>query len=166
MIRPLTLLALAASLLAVPAAHAASVDIRWSEADAYTDLSENGATPEQTLPAFRKALTAFIEREVAEVLPPGHRLSLHIRDVDMAGETEPWRDPDHPEIRYLRDSYPPVLVFHFAIRDGDGTVLRSGETRITDLNYRFGPHILAHSVPFYYERELMRAWLRKTLGRS
>ncbi|MGJ3242502.1 MAG: DUF3016 domain-containing protein [Opitutales bacterium] len=159
-----TLLALVAGLLAATAVQATSVDIRWNEADAYTDLSDNGATTEKTLPVFQKELTAFLERQAADRLPPGYTLALHIQDVDMAGEREPWRSVNNPDIRYLRDIYPPSLVFAYAIRDAEGRVVRSGEAKALDLNYRFGPHILANSTLFYYEKEVMRVWIRKNLN--
>ncbi len=86
-----------------------------------------------------------------------------MRDVDLAGEVEPWVGGPS-DVRIVRDIYPPRLKFHYEVTDEEGEELREGLAQLTDMNFLWGANRIRSSERFYYEKELFEDWARKALS--
>ena len=93
-------------------------------------------------------------------------LELTFKDVDMAGEIEPWRHPSFSDIRYVKGIYPPRMVFSYVLRDATGEEIASGEEKIRDLTFDFAINSIGRSKTFFYELNMLEDWARTTLPRA
>ncbi|MCB1120176.1 MAG: DUF3016 domain-containing protein [Verrucomicrobiae bacterium] len=140
------------------------VDIQWNNPERYSDMEENLQYSRSLFRQFSNEMESFIQDKAHLYLPTDTTLELTFRDVDLAGEAEPWRRPSADEIRIIKDVYPPRLKFNYKVIDESGEILKEGMAQITDTTYLWNaaqPGTMRDK--FYYEKELMADWLRKNL---
>ena len=153
-----------AGLFSSSALHAAEVDIGWDEPERFSDVSDDYGYVQNDFEYFKEEFTRYVKKLADRHMPPDASLSFTIRDVDLAGEIEPWRTAPNHNIRIVRDIYPPRLKFNYNISySGDGmSVDENGMAQLTDLTFLWN---LERSVrgddPFFYEKELMEDWFRR-----
>ncbi|MDA7418698.1 DUF3016 domain-containing protein [Xenophilus arseniciresistens] len=116
---------------------------------------------EQARRAWVDSLTDYLAERAARLLPEGQRLDVHLRGVQRAGSTEPWRGPQAADLRVVRDIYPPRIDLHFRLRKADGQVLREGERSLSDAAFLMRPNLHSRDDPLRYEKGLIDEWLRK-----
>lgn len=153
------LLAASAATTAFAAAAADRVSIEWQDPARYTDAKLHGLTNERGTEIIAKELGKFIADQAERCIPAGSTLAITISDVDLAGELEPWRSTTNPDVRYIRGVTPPRFAFSYTLSAADGTILASGEERITDLNFQSAIGI-NRDDPLFYEKNLWRDWTR------
>ncbi len=109
--------------------------VEFLEPENYTDFrtSEFGGPSEQS--ALQQEMRKKIERVAERYVPPGYHLTLRFRDIDMAGDFEPWRGPRLDDVRIVRDIYPPRMDVEYEIVRNDGEVVASGQKKISDMNH-------------------------------
>ncbi|MGH8018793.1 MAG: DUF3016 domain-containing protein [Opitutaceae bacterium] len=109
--------------------------VEFLEPENYTDFrtSEFGGASEQS--ALQNQMRKNVERAAERFLPPGYHLNLRFRDIDMAGDFEPWRGPRLDDVRIVRDIYPPRMDVEYEIVKDDGEVVASGQKKISDMNH-------------------------------
>jgi hypothetical protein len=160
-----TVLTLLGTLVAAGSACAAGqVEVQFRPIEQLRDVGRGTLDSErnvQTLAGHFKSLGAQ--------LPDGQTLQIEVLDVDMAGELKPFRQGG--ELRVLKGGADwPSLSLRWTLKAGD-TVLRSGDERISDMNY------LAHSTRgrdsemLVYEQRLIDQWFdaqfrAKTVART
>lgn len=158
------LILFAASTYSVSAENSDAVEISWDNPESFSDLDENGYQFSQSL--FERLKTEFesmIQDAASEYLPKGYQLTINFKDIDLAGEFEPWVI-DAPYVRYVRNIYPPRLKFQYEIVDDSGKNVKSGLAQITDLTYLWNLSAgFFDNDEFYHEKELLENWLNKTL---
>ncbi|UFS65000.1 DUF3016 domain-containing protein [Paracoccus denitrificans] len=98
----------------------------------------------------------------ARYLPAGQSLHVEVLNIDLAGEFEPWRSGFH-DVRFLRDTTPPRIHLRYRLMQ-DGTVIRAGEERLTDMNYLSDPRGHGDSRRFIHDKLMVQDWFRKTFG--
>ncbi len=108
-------------------------------------------------------LKAYLIKQAQAVLKPGQRLHVDITDIRLAGAYEPWRGSQWDYVRIMRDVYPPRIDLDFKLVDQDGKVLREGKRTLRDLDYLQSNVGMAASqgAPLYYDKALLRRWLRR-----
>lgn len=111
--------------------------------------------------AWVDSLTDYLAEHAARLLPEDQRLDVHLRGVQRAGSTEPWRGPQAGDLRVVRDIYPPRIDLHFRLRKADGQVLREGERSLSDAAFLMRPNLHSRDDPLRYEKGLIDEWLRK-----
>jgi hypothetical protein len=80
-----------------------------------------------------------------------------VLDVDLAGEVRLTRNG---AIRVARDVAFPAMHVKWSLESG-GRVLRSGDQRLTDLNYRHHIRDARYSTTsLYYEKRMLDDWFR------
>ena len=111
--------------------------VEFLEPERFTDFrsSQFGGASEQA--SLASELRREIERISQRELPPGYHLALRFRDIDMAGEFEPWRGPRLDDVRIVRDIYPPRAELEYAITNDAGEVIASGERKLIDTNHNW-----------------------------
>lgn len=142
----------AALALASSAAFAGSAEVRFIQPERFTDL----ATSKWDEAANMNTLAHYFQ-QLAQQLPAEQVLKVDVLDVDLAGEVRPTRNGD---IRVARDVAFPAMKLRWSLESG-GQVLRSGEQRITDLNYRHHIRDARYSTTsLYYEKRMLDDWFR------
>jgi hypothetical protein len=118
--------------------------VPWDREEALKDLTEH----------FTK---------LGNSLPPGQDLRIEVTDVDLAGRLI-------PSIRMGRDLRVmsgradwPRIELRYAVEQ-DGQVLKSGEARLSDMNYLDHTTRYFDSEPLRYEKQMIDDWFAKTIG--
>jgi hypothetical protein len=133
-------------------AFAGTADVRFVNPDRFTDLG----TYKSDEQANMNTLSHYIQR-LAQQLPPDQVLRVDVLDVDLAGEV---RQTRNGAIRVARDAAFPVIQLRWSLESG-GRVLRSGDQRLTDLNYRHHLRDVHYSTTsLYYEKHMLDDWFR------
>jgi hypothetical protein len=120
---------------ATGAAPKATTTVEFIEPENYTDFKTSWSGFDADRESLEASLIARIEREVARSLPAGYHLAVKFRDIDMAGDFEPWRSVHFSDVRILRSSTPPRMFFDYALTDARGEIVASGERRLIDMTY-------------------------------
>lgn len=157
-------LTLALALTAAPLlAVAAEVEVSYSDPESFTDMGDGFGFDQRTFDRFSKEMEKKL-REVADRhLPEDAQLAVEFRNVDLAGEVEPWR-VDAQDVRVVREIYPPSMKFHFKVTDGSGETIREGLAQVTDQTFTWNVNRSMESRDsFYHEKELIEGWGRKAL---
>ena len=123
---------LAAALLASVPAYAAQAKVEFVHPESFTDAGRNYAGAERDDNLQR--LAGHIAAQAAKRLPADQTLDVWVTDVDLAGYYDPRQTFTH-EVRIVKDVYPPRMKLRFRLTAADGTVVKEGERRLTDLNF-------------------------------
>lgn len=123
--------------------------------------SEKGR--EQLIAAFNAHLATLGERYV----PAGQRLELRFRDIDLAGDFEPWRGPSFDDIRIVKDIYSPRMEFDYRLVDAlTGAVIREGAEKLSDLGFLMASTLLPSHDQLRYDKEILTDWVRAQFRRA
>jgi hypothetical protein len=157
-LRRLHRLAVAALLVgAAGALHAAGlVDVHFVEPARYADAGRTPAERERTLKVLGEHL-----KQLGARLPDGQRLRVDVLDIDLAGTLEPRRAV---EVRVLRGRADvPAMTLRWTLSEGSRT-LKSGEERITDLDYLERGGRLPPAGDLAYDRALLDRWFAERVA--
>jgi hypothetical protein len=108
-------------------------------------------------------LERFLNREARRHLAPDQTLSMTFRDIDMAGDFEPWRGSNLQDVRIVKNIYPPRLVFTYTVTDENGEIVHEGQERLSDLAFTMRVDRLDQGDTLYHEKELLRDWMARAL---
>lgn len=143
---------------------AAEVEITFEEPRKFSDVGRDSPTFHRaTFENFERTVQKKVENLAGEYLPDDASLSLTFKDVDLAGEVEPWVGRSGDQVRVVRDIYPPRLKFHYVVNGPEGEELAEGMAQLSDMNFLWGANRIRQNETFYYEMELLDDWARKTL---
>jgi len=146
---------LAGLAFASTAASAGTAEVRFIDPERFADLATNKSEESANM----DTLTHYIQR-LAQRLPADQVLHVDVLDVDLAGSPLEVR---RGRIRVARDADFPVIQLRYALESG-GRVLRSGEARLTDLNYRHHISDARYSTTsLFYEKRLLEEWFSREL---
>lgn len=113
------------------------VTIEFNEPESFTDFQLTPFANDSQRDYLVRQMREEIGVAVNRYLPPGYQLALRITDVDMAGEFRPEYGPDADGIRVLRAIDPPRVEVEYALADGAGNVIASGQESLSDPGYTF-----------------------------
>jgi hypothetical protein len=140
------------------------VSVEFVNPQDFTDFKDSFAGTERG----REDLEYQIRRTVAEAAAPllkeGQRLTITFTDIDLAGDFLPSAHTGR-DFRVVKPIYSPRMNFRYQITDANGAVVRQGEQRLHDtaFQYRSGVN---RSESLYYDKEMLRDWIRSELGRA
>lgn len=147
---------LAAAALVSSAAFAGTVDVKFIDPDNMTDLATNRYEEGDTM----RALTNHFQ-ELARNLPADQVLHVDVLDVDLAGT---WHETRRGRIRTVTNrADPPKFHLRYTL-ESHGQVLRSGEDRITDVDYTNHLFLGRTSTPLYYEKRVLDEWFARNFA--
>lgn len=137
-------------------AFAGTAEVRFIHPEKFSDLGTYRSDDQYNM----DTLARYIQR-LAQQLPADQVLKVDVLDVDLAGEP---RDIRNGRIRIARDVSFPVIRLRYTLESG-GQVLRTGEERLTDLNYRHHIRDARYSTTsLYYEKHMLDEWFRREFG--
>lgn len=144
------------------------VQVVWNDPAQFREIKFSRSRFEATQGDWVRNLAKWIRKRAEPRVPEGTRLEVRILDIDRAGDYEPGNfggaNADH--LRILRDVYPPRIDLEFRLTDAQGTVISSGERKLTDLLYLHNIVTGTYdSDPLRYEKMLINDWVRKEFGK-
>ncbi|WP_307174361.1 DUF3016 domain-containing protein [Duganella sp. CF517] len=154
MTKPLVAAALA--LLASGAAWA-DVSVTFVKPEEFTDMPRSPIERERLQKDFAQYFASLDKQ-----LPPGQNLSIEVVDIDLAGQLWPRRSGGE-DIRIMRGGADwPQMHLRYTLEE-NGQVLRSGDERLSNMNYqqRMGRH--SDSDTLRYEKQMIDEWFGKTI---
>ena len=157
-------LTVATALTSVAIAQAGTINVEFQEVDKYTDFSVSGLSEEKTLGIFESELEGELKRFSERYIVGDYTLLIVFKDIDMAGDIQPWRNRHSADIRYIERVYPPRMELAYTLTDADGKVVAEGEETIADIAFDFNilAPIRSQSMSFFYEINMLEDWIRKT----
>lgn len=144
---------IALSLLAgmASAQAAGQLEVSFKPLDELSDAGNSRIDGERNL----QALAAHF-KGLAARLPAGQSLKVEVLDLDLAGEMKPLRRGG--DIRVLKGAADwPSMTLRYSL-NAEGRSLRSGEERISDMNYLMHPVRGRGDGPLAYETRMIDRW--------
>ena len=138
-----------------------SVSVTYVNPEQFTENRLYGRQDRFNRIDYLAQLKAYLIKQGQAVLKPGQSLHVDITDIRLAGAYEPWRGPQWSYVRIMRDIYPPRIDLDFRLVDQDGNVLRDGKRVLRDLDYLHSGVPSATGASLYYDKALLRRWLRR-----
>lgn len=159
-----TLIALLSSIM-VPFANAASsVEVDFKNPEKFSDASLDSPGYERGADAYvMKELRSYFQTLGERYLPPGQRLQIEIRNIDLAGRFEPWR-PNAYEVRFMRDITWPSIDLHYVLKQ-NGQIVSQADARVIDQLYLQRPGRANRNDRLYSEKAMLSDWfVRQFVG--
>lgn len=157
------ILVLASAWISTCALNAGEITVEFEEVDKYTDFSVSGLSEEKTLGIFESELERELKVLSKRYIIGDYKLHIIFKDIDMAGDIQPWRNRYNADIRYIETVYPPRMELAYTLTDSEGNIVQQGEETIADISFDF--NILAplrtQTMSFYYEINMLEDWMRK-----
>lgn len=136
--------------------------VHFLEPDKYRDVNLSGSSTDRMRSHALSLLEEYLQQLADANLPAKQTLVIDIRDIDMAGEYEPWRAPMLNNTRFIRDQYPPRIKLHYLWRDQDGNVLAEKDETVTDITFLQLPdRRFLDNDSLRYEKTTLRRWFEK-----
>jgi hypothetical protein len=156
----LPLLAACAALALAGLAQAGAVELRYIDADKFTDAGHG-----RSLEEVEAGLTRHLQQLGQAQLPVSRTLAIDITDIDLAGEVRPWHRlwPDTRVMRGRADW--PRISLRYTLREGD-RVVSEGKEDLADMAYleRSQWHGIEQGSALGYERRMLSDWFHQRFG--
>nr|WP_316644409.1 DUF3016 domain-containing protein [uncultured Roseateles sp.] len=132
----------------------ADVEVRFVSPEKFIDIGHDEAQQQQVLQGLEAHLKAVGNKR----LTASQTLLIEVLDVNLAGDERPIPSRG-AMLRVLRSATPPSMQVRYTLSDG-GIVLRSGESRMSDLAYQDGINHYHGSDALRYEKAMVDDWFR------
>ncbi len=153
-----TLLALTA--LIMPLAASAVTTVEWAPPENYKDAYSSSAKSDNSRQVVLDSLEAFIIKQADARLAEGQSLKIVVKDVDLAGEYEPWTD--YKDTRIIKGAYFARISFDYVLTDKSGEELKSGSEVIVN-KLLTQPSLPDRDEIAPYLRDSLRSWFAREL---
>ena len=148
--------------ISIPAM-AGEVTVTWSDPAKFTDIRASNSTDKSYQKSVEKALTAEFNAQ-AEKLPAGQKMSIHVTNVDLAGEVDPIPSRAGYRVRVLKDIYYPQINLDYRITDAAGAVVKEQQGAVLkDAGFLASASNASSRQDFYYERRMIKEWFGKEI---
>ncbi|MGE8149887.1 DUF3016 domain-containing protein [Pseudomonas vancouverensis] len=139
---------------------ASSVEVNFINPDKFRDASLDSPGYERGADAYdMKELRSYFERLGQRYLAPDEQLQIEVRDIDLAGRYEPWRQNAY-EVRFMRDITWPSIALHYVLKQ-NGQVVSQADARVIDQMYLQRPGRAYSSDRLYSEKAMLSDWFRR-----
>jgi len=137
---------------------AAAVNVSYVHPEKFYDLPFSDSEREELL----GQLTAHFQ-ELGKALPPGQDLRIEVTDFDPAGRIIP-NARSGRDLRVLKGGADwPRLDLRYAIEQ-NGQVIKSGEAKLSDMNYQQNTIGYNNNEPLFYEKRMIDTWFDKNIA--
>lgn len=156
--RTLSRLSLAAILLAGTAGAAwAQVSVTYVKPEEFQDVPRGQIDRERLLKDFTSYFSTLDKK-----LPAGQQLKIEVLDIDLAGRLWPRRSGGE-DIRIMNGGADwPHMKLRYTLEE-NGTVLRSGDSDLSNMLYQQRFTRYSDSDPLRYEKQMIEDWFDKTI---
>ena len=144
-------------------AGAGELALTWSDPAKFTDIVASNSTDKSYRKSVEKALTAEFTAQVGK-LPADQKMSIHVTNVDLAGEVDPIPGRAGYRVRVLKDVDYPQISLDYRIADAAGTVVKERQgVVLKDVGFLASASKAASRQDFYYERHMIKEWFGKEI---
>jgi hypothetical protein len=155
---------LAIALIAfMPAAHAATVEVSWTDPQQFLDIRSNNGGQQSFQASVMSELEQQFQHEAGTRLQEGQVLTIEVADVDLAGEIEFFHANYPFGVRVVRNVDFPQMTFSYELRDADGKLVKSGTEKLADLGFRFTTLMPLDRSSLRYEKQMIKEWVEKSM---
>ncbi|AYF90256.1 DUF3016 domain-containing protein [Pseudomonas sp. DY-1] len=141
-----------------PAVLASTTEVSFSQPDKYSDARLNRDYGRGADDFVLKDLKAHIEKLGKRYLQSGQTLKMDIRDIDLAGQFEPWR-VNFKDVRFMREVTWPRIKLHYRLEQ-DGKTLVSRDVTVIDQSYLQHGNYYFSNDRLRYEKTMLDDWFR------
>ncbi|MFC4862562.1 DUF3016 domain-containing protein [Pseudomonas sp. MAHUQ-62] len=141
-----------------PAVLASTTEVSFSQPDKYSDARLNRDYGRGADDFVLKDLKAHIEKLGKRYLQSGQTLKMDIRDIDLAGQFEPWR-VNFQDVRFMREVTWPRIKLHYSLEQ-DGKTLVSRDVTVIDQSYLQHGNYYFSNDRLRYEKTMLDDWFR------
>lgn len=156
--RPTLPLIVLAVLILSPAALASTTEVSFTTPEKYSDARLYRDRGRGADDVVLKDLKAHIEKLGKRYLQPGQTLKVEVRDIDLAGQFEPWR-VDFRDVRFMREVTWPRIKLHYSLEEG-GKSLVSRDVTVIDQSYLQHGNYYFSNDRLRYEKTMLDDWFR------
>jgi hypothetical protein len=143
---------------------AGSVNVVFQNPEKFTDVKSSSMGSDRDRDAILEQIKGYVEHEAADRVPAGHTLTITFRDLDMAGDFEPWRF-EARDVRIVKDLYPPRAKVSFRLADASGNGVKEGDRSLSDMAFMMTTPI-DRNDELRYEKQLLRNWIDNEFARN
>jgi hypothetical protein len=155
----LTLGGLAGLLALAAGAATAAATVTFVEPERYADVPLSALERDRVLNELRGHF-----EKLASTLPAGQELKVEVLDVDLAGNTRP--ASTRPDLRIVTGGADwPHMHFRYSLVQ-DGKVLKSGDERLSDMDYTHHINSYRNDSTLRYEKQMLDDWFRKVVKKG
>ena len=153
---PISLLFGALTVAAAPAVLAAgTVEVSFIEPTHYSDAGKDLVEARRN----EETLDHFLHNLGERYLGANQTLKIDVLDVDLAGTVRPSRRSG-TELRIVRGAADvPRIRLRYSLTEG-GSVVKTAEETVTDLNYSRHTADYSQSDPLRYEKRMLADWFK------
>jgi hypothetical protein len=142
----------------------ARAEVNFFEPKKFTDVRDSSMGDYERT-TYLEQIRDHVLEQAKYYVPEGHRLAITIKDIDMAGDFEPWRGPRFDDIRIVKDIYPPRIALSFQLTDAEGNVVKQGNRELRDLAFMMKLSMSFRDDSVKHEKALLDDWLRSEFPR-
>ncbi len=146
----------------MPLSQAATVQVSWGDPAKFRDIRAGDENQIKYQERVMKELETAFQHEAA-LLPTDQTLKIEIKDLDLAGELEYFHGGFPFGIRIVRNMDFPSMELSYELRDSKSQVLKSGDSKISDMGFRDGIQPFSHNEPLRYEIKLIKQWYKREI---
>jgi Protein of unknown function (DUF3016) len=141
-------------------AWAAEVEVRFVDPDKFVDAGRSNSDRERTM----RMLADYL-RTLGRELPAGQTLRVEVKDIDLAGNIEPFGWHRFDEVRVMRGRADwPHMHLSYTLQ-AEGRTLQAGDAQLADLSYMYTLRGRVHGVDeLSYEKRMVRRWFDETFA--
>ncbi len=139
---------------------AGEVEVRFVDPDKFADVGRSNRERERTMSALADYL-----KSLGRELPAEQTLRIEVKDIDLAGNIEPFGWHRFDEMRVLRGRADwPHMHLSYTLQ-AEGRTLKAGEAQLADLSYMYSLRGRDRSVDeLVYEKRMVRRWFDETFN--
>jgi hypothetical protein len=141
-------------------AGAGDVEVRFVDPDKFADIGRSNRERERTM----KTLADYLQA-LGRELPADQKLRIEVKDIDLAGNIEPFGWHRFDEVRVLRGRADwPHMHLSYTLQ-AEGRTLKAGDAQLADLSYLYSLRGRERSVDeLSYEKRMVRRWFDETFA--
>jgi Protein of unknown function (DUF3016) len=155
-----------ADLLAAAEKSESRIEVVFFEREKFTDARDSHLGSDKGRDDILQQLKTHLQERAKSYLQPGESLQVTIKDVDLAGDFEPWRTGGGlGDVRIVKEIYPPRVTLAFRLVDASGEVVKQGTRDLRDLMFQRTAAGMYFDHPLRYEKSMLDDWLRSEFSR-
>lgn len=134
-----------------------SVKVQFQDPEKFTDVRTSSMATDSDREGLLSQFEEFIVSKIQARLPEGQKVDVVVKDIDMAGDFEPWRF-EARDVRIVKDVYPPRVKLSFKVTDSSGKVIKEGDRSLSDLGF-MNRLVFDRNDMLRYEKSLISDWV-------
>jgi len=138
---------------------AGSIQVSYIQPEKFSDIGYSSHDRENAMGQLTQHFESLAKRYLAD----GQKLSVDVLDVDLAGTVQPTTRAGQ-DLRVLKDSGDwPRITVRYTLETA-GKQGRSGEQKLTDMNYMRHMGAPGTRLPFQAEKRMLDEWFATQFG--